>query len=153
MNKILFYLWVFLSSILSCYSTKNKTTTINQGIEGYIYFVSGNQMPSPGKKLPPPKGIRTTLYIYTLTNLTQVKRQDQSAYYSAIYTKLISKVESDSGGYFTIQLKPGKYSLFTKTGSLFYANIFDKDNNIAPAEVLINKMTKLEIRIDHDATY
>ncbi len=152
MNKILFYLLVFLLIILSCYSTKNKTSTL-QGIEGYVYFISGNQMPSPGKKPKPPKGIKTILYIYRLTNIAQVKRQGQSSYYSAIQTKLIKTTQSDSTGYFSVQLEPGKYSLFTKTGDFFYANLFDKDNNIAPAEVLINKMTKLEIRIDHDATY
>src|ERR1700689_3936631 len=119
MNKILFYLSGALlttSTIISCSSAqiKKSASNINQGIEGYVYFVSGNQMPSPDKKPSQPKGIKTTLYIYQLTNINQVTQRQQSAFYSSIKTKVIKKVESDSTGYFKVQLEPGKYSVFTK---------------------------------------
>ena len=110
-------------------------------------------MPSPDRKSSSPKGIKTTLYIYRLTNINQVTRQGQSVFYSAVNTKLISKIESDTTGYFKVQLDTGSYSLFTKKGALFYASIFDKDNNIAPTEVFAGKITKAEVRIDYDATY
>jgi hypothetical protein len=156
MNKILFYVLGVLSVAVSCSFCKIKNsiaTTGQQGIEGYIYFISGNQMPSPHKKRTPSKGIKTTLYIYQLTNINQVTRQEQSAFYSSVNTKLIAKTESDSSGYFKVQLPPGRYSLFTKKGALFYSNIFDKENNITPAEVLAGKLTRVAINIDYDATY
>jgi hypothetical protein len=155
MNKILFYASGVLLIVVSCSSSKIKYSKnkISQGIEGYIYFVSGNQMPSPDRKPSSPQGMKTTLYIYQLTNINQVTRQGQSVFYSAINTKLISKVESDTTGYFKVQSEPGSYSLFTKKGALFYARIFDKDNNIAPVQVLAGKITKAEVRIDYDATY
>jgi hypothetical protein len=155
MNKILFYLSGALLTIMSCSSAQKKSASnINQGIEGYIYFVSGNQMPSPDRKPSPPKGIKSTLYIYLLTNINQVIRpQQQSAFYSSIKTKLIKKTESDSTGHFKVQLEPGKYSVFTKKGALFYANIFDNNNNIAPVEVFAGKVTNVEIKIDYNATY
>jgi hypothetical protein len=155
MNKILFYALGALLIVIFCSSSKIKDSKnkISQGIDGYIYFVAGNQMPSPGKKLPSPKGIKTTLYIYRLTNINQVIRQGQSVFYSAVNTKLITKIESDTTGYFKVQLEPGGYSLFTKKGTLFYASIFDKDNNISPVQVLAGKITKAEVRIDYDATY
>ena len=155
MNKIIFYLSGTFLMIISCSSlqVKRSSSVSDQGVEGNIYFISGNQMPSPGKKPSSPKGIKTTLYIYQLTNINQVTRQGQSVFYSAINTKLITKVESDTTGYFNIQLEPGKYSLFTKKGASFYARIFDKDNNIAPTEVFAGKITKAEVRIDYDATY
>ncbi|HSZ87148.1 MAG TPA: hypothetical protein VK787_14040, partial [Puia sp.] len=137
----------------SSFKIKDSTNKISQGIEGHVYFISGNQMPSPGRKPSSPKGIKTTLYIYQLTNINQVTRQGQSVFYSAVITKLITKVESDTTGYFKVQLEPGSYSLFTKKGALFYASIFDKDNNIAPVQVLAGKITKAEVRIDYDATY
>ncbi len=124
-----------------------------QGIEGYVYKISGNQMPSPGAKPRPPKGIKTVLYIYQLTNLNQVQRQAQSAFYNSINTKFISKVETDSNGYFKINLAPDRYSLFAKKNELFFANWFDKDNNIAPVEVTPGKFSKVEFRIDYDAVY
>ena len=140
---------------MACSSVRvNKSTqVISEGIEGNIYFISGNQMPSPHKKSSPPKGIKTTLYIYHLTNINQVTRQGQSVFYSSVNTKLVKKIESDTTGYFKVHLSPGCYSLFTKKGALFYANIFDQYNNIAPAEVIAGKITKVEIRIDYDATY
>jgi len=155
MKKILFYLSGALLTIMSCSTaqTKKSVSNINQGIEGYIYLVSGNQMPSPDRRPSPPKGIKSTLYIYPLTNINQVTQRQQSPFYSAIKTKIIKKTESDSTGFFKVQLEPGKYSVFTKKGALFYANIFDNYNNIAPVEVFAGKLTKVEIKIDFNATY
>ena len=155
MNKILFYASGAMLILLSCSSSKinDSTNKISQGIEGHVYFISGNQMPSPNRKPASPKGIKTTLYIYQLTNINQVNRQGQSVFYSAVNTSLITKIESDTTGKFTVQLEPGRYSLFTKKGALFYASIFDKDNNIAPVTVFTGKITKAEVRIDYDATY
>ena len=154
MTKILFYLSVVSLTIMSCSSAQIKKTLplINQGIEGHVYFVSGNQMPSPDRKSLPPKGIKTIVYVFQLTNISQVERQGQSAFYSLIKTKIIKKTESDSTGYFKVQLEPGMYSLFTKSSKLFYANIFDDRNNIAPTEVLAGKITKVEIKIDYNTT-
>lgn len=124
-----------------------------EGIEGYVYKVSGNQMPSPDIKRPAPKGIKTTIYIYELTNIKQVKSDNRSSLYSAISSKLVKTIESNSKGYFKASLPAGKYSVFTKEGDLFYANLFDQDNNIAPVEVLRKKRTKIEIKMDHGAVY
>jgi hypothetical protein len=133
--------------------TTNAQNMLPQGIEGYIYRISGNQMPSPDAKPSSPKGMKTILYIYQLTNLNQVQRQAQSPFYFSIRTKFITKVETDSNGYFKINLAPGRYSLFTKKDELFFANWFDKDNNIAPTEVLPGKFVKVEFRVDYDAVY
>jgi hypothetical protein len=125
----------------------------DQGIEGYVFRISGNQMPSPDIKPNPPKGIKTTLYIFDLTNLVQVTRQGQSTFYSSVKTKLVKKIETDSTGYFKVELPAGRYSLFTKKGTLFFANWFDGSNNIAPVQVLPQKITKVEFKIDYDAYY
>jgi hypothetical protein len=125
----------------------------SQGIEGYIYRISGNHMPSPGVKPARPKGIKTTLYIYPVTNLNQVSRQGNSSFYMSIQTKLIRKVKSDTSGYFNVKLPTGEYSLFVKVDSLYYSNLFDGKNNIFPVNVLPNKMTRVEFKMDHDAVY
>ena len=125
----------------------------NQGIEGYVVRISGNQMPSPDRKPSTPKGIKTTLYIFSLTNLNQVTKQGQSSFYSSIQTKLVRKIQTDSNGHFKVALPVGHYSLFVKKDTLFYANWFDADNNIAPVEVTAQKMTKVEFKFDYDASY
>jgi len=124
-----------------------------QGIEGHVYRISGNQMPSPDIKPTPPKGTKTILYIFDLTNLSQTTRQGQSSFYLAVKTKLVKKVETDTTGYFKVKLPVGQYSLFTKKDTLFYANWFDGKNNIAPVQVLPQKLSRVEVKIDYDAYY
>ncbi len=70
------------------------------GIEGYIFRISGNRMPSPDAKLSPPKGIKAVLYIYELTSFSQVTKVGESAFYSSIRTRLVQSVSSDDSGYF-----------------------------------------------------
>lgn len=124
-----------------------------QGIEGYVYYVSGNRMPSPDVKPAPPKGIKTSLYIYELTNINQVTKQPDGAFYSAVHTRLVKTVATNKKGYFKVKLPPGSYSLFVKKDSLFYANIFDGNNNIAPVTVTPKKYTNTTFTIDYDAVY
>jgi hypothetical protein len=132
-----------------CFTMQTPTGSI----DGYVFRISGNHMPSPDIKPAPPIPLSTTVYIYELTNLNQVQRDGSSAFYLSIKTKLIKKVQSDKIGHFKIFLPAGRYSLFTPKDTLFYANRFDKDNNIAPVEVLPGKITKVEVRVDYDATY
>jgi hypothetical protein len=117
----------------------------SMGIEGLVYTVSGNQMPSPHRKPGPHKGIRSTIYVFTLTGNDQVIRLEGSPfYYSAIKTRMVRQVDTDSNGYFNLLLPAGAYSIFTKKGDLFYASRRDDKNNIAPVEVLPGKMTRVD---------
>lgn len=123
------------------------------GIEGTVVKISGNQMPSPDRPPSIPKGIKATVFVYELTNMSQVVRQGQSAGYTSISTKLIQKVETKENGSFKVRLPPGKYSLFIKTDNGFYSNSFDAANNIQPVEVVKKKMSKIELRLDNTAVY
>jgi hypothetical protein len=125
------------------------------GIEGTVVLTGGNRMPAPGVKRGPLHGIRSTIYIYGLTNISQVVRVGQSPYYSSIRTDLIRQADTDDTGYFKILLPAGHYSLFTKKGDLFYASRMDDRNNIAPVVVLPGKLTMVECRVEsgHKAVY
>jgi len=122
-----------------------------QGIKGYVKLVRGNQMPSPDRPAIEPPGFKTTLYIYELTNTSQVTAQ--GAFYQDIATKLIRQVQTDDKGYFKVKLKPGTYSLFVKKDNLFYSNIFDEKNNIHPVVVKKGEWTEEIFRADYDAAY
>lgn len=121
------------------------------GIEGQVYIVAGNLMPAPGHPPPKHRGIRSTLYIYELTNIQQVTgAPGGSPYYTAIKTRMVCRTDTDSNGYFKALLPPGLYSVFTKKGNLFYAGRRDDRNNIAPVEVTPGKMTKVDCRVESE---
>jgi hypothetical protein len=148
-KKTILLLAISLPLLMDSAFSQGKKT----GIEGFIFRISGNRMPSPDVKPIPPKGVKAVLYIYALTSLSQVTKVGESAFYSSIRTKLVQTVTSDSTGYFFISLPPGEYSLFTKKDALFYANNFDGDNHIAPVRVLAHKVTQINVNMDYDAVY
>ena len=125
-----------------------------EGIKGLINLVKGNQMPSPDRPPAAPQPLQTTLYIYELTNISQVTRTEAHApFYTAINTRLIKQVNSNKKGEFKVKLPPGQYSIFIKKDDRFYANLFDEKNNIAPVTVSKGKFTEVEVRADYDAVY
>lgn len=124
-----------------------------EGLKGNIYRVQGNQMPAPGEPSTMPQPFKTTLYIYELTNTSQVKRAAHASFYTAINTRLVKEVKSDKKGAFKVKLPPGQYSLFVKKDDLFYANLFDDKNNIAPVTVIKGKYTIVEVKADYGAVY
>ena len=148
-----YYLWLIIVFISMMQAYPASTHSKKQGIEGHVYRISGNQMPSPDIKPAKPAGISTTLYIYELTNLNQTVKQDHSPFYSAILTRLVKQSESGKDGYFKVNLPAGRYSIFVKIDSLYFANLLDGNNNISPVTVLPNTMTKIDIKVDYDASY
>ena len=154
MKKIIFISFLICSFFFSCSPPRLlNSLPINQGISGLITQVSGNQMPMKGVPSPVPKGIVTTVYIYAPTNINQVTKSTNPTQFSFIKTQLLATVETDSTGFFSVQLNPGKYSVFIKQGDLFYANIFDASNNIALFTVEEGKLTKISLSVNSAATY
>jgi hypothetical protein len=141
-------------TLVICGFTAFKTTLFKKtGIEGYVYKVAGNQMPSPDIKPAAPQGMKAVISIYELTNINQARQKSGSPFFSSISTKLVKQVETNKKGYFKVKLPPGDYSLFIQKDSLFYANQFDSKNNILPVTVRHKKMSKVELRMDYNAVY
>lgn len=145
----------FLSAIILLVMTSFRPAETEfcrrQGIKGHVYLVRGNQMPSPDEPRSKPSGIKTTLYVFELTNTSQVSQQ--GSFYKNVSTKLVKEITTDDNGYFKAKLKPGRYSLFVKKGELFYSNIFDDKNNIHPIEVKKGEWTEEDFKADYDAVY
>jgi len=151
-------LFVFFSLILffsSCLFQKKAISTkyIKQGVAGKVFLVSGNQMPAPNAPKPHPKPISTTIYIYKITNLSQVVRVDEAPIYTQIFTSFIDSVTSNKEGFFYKTLPVGNYSLFTKVNGLFYANAYDDKNNIQPVNVQKASVAQITIQISNNAVY
>jgi hypothetical protein len=145
----LLYIWL-LTTTTSCAGHRVDHVSTGQGIEGTVFLISGNLMPAPNRKPSAPKGIRATIYIYGLTNISQVDRVGETPYYRAIHTRLVQQADTDDKGHFKVLLPAGHYSIFTKKGDAFYASRRDEVNNLAPAEVLPGKMTKVDCSVESD---
>ncbi len=126
---------------------------VEQGIKGRVLMETGNRMPSPdAPQLSGKRGVQRTLYVYELTNASQATTQE-GVFHTNIKTNLVTQVVTDAEGYFTVSLKPGKYSLFTKEEKGMFANLFDGENNIFPVEVKRGELTTVEFLINYNATY
>lgn len=138
--------------VLTCSTAASRVPQIRQGIQGIVVLRTGNHMPGPGKRLPPPSqpAVRE-IQVYPLTNLSQVTTN--GSFYTHIQTKPVAKVVSRPDGTFRLSLPPGRYSLLAKeTGGLF-ANRLDGENNIFPVEVMAGQLTQVEFIIDYNASY
>ena len=112
MKQILFFLFSSSIVILGCSSARNvKSSAVKQGITGFVTEVRGNQMPNPDAAPKSPKGIHTTVFVYEPTHISDVTREGTSPVYTAIHTKLVASIETDSTGGFTVALPPRR--LFT----------------------------------------
>jgi hypothetical protein len=137
---------LYLFAILS-------TTTLaqKQGIKGQVFWLSGNQMPGPGKNSAPQQGIVREIHIYKVATMNDVVIEDN--YYSQVKTELVAKVTSVRDGYFKVRLEPGEYSVFTVEPKGLFANMFDAQNRINPVIVKPNKFSWVTITIDYEAAY
>ena len=154
MKHNLFFLFLILLTILACSSVKKtNSSVITQGFTGRVTEIAGNQMPMKGGPPVVPKGIATTVLIYEPTHISQVSRLGTSATYTAIGTKLVASVDTDSTGNFTIALPVGAYSVFVKQGDRFYANLFDTNNNIALFSVEEGKLTQVNLTVSSGASF
>lgn len=132
---------------------QGKQMQVKQGIQGQILWEAGNQMPSPDA--PPSngrRGVERTVYVYELTNSSQTTSQD-GIFHTNIKTKLVTQVKTDANGKFAVNLKPGRYSLFTKEEQGLYANLFDGEMNIFPVEVKEGEVTTVEFLVNYNAFY
>jgi hypothetical protein len=154
MKPILFIFFIVMLSALSCSNYRQLTgQKIQQGIEGIVQIVKGDRMPSPDLPLAAPAGYATTIYIHQLTAASQLRKADKTGWYTSIPTPLVATVKTDSTGHFAVELPPGQYSIFVQYENGFYANWFNEKNQIGPAEVLENKVTKLKLLISAEATF
>lgn len=155
MIKNLFVLFSLLLISSSCLLQKKAISTknIKQGVAGKVFLVAGNQMPAPNAPKPQPKPISTTIYIYKLTNVSQVVRVDEAPIYRQIFTSFVDSVTSNKEGFFYKALPVGNYSLFTKVNGMFYANAYDDKNNIQPINVQKDSIAQITIQISNNAVY
>ena len=145
------YLILSASLLMACHSLK-PAAPITQGLTGYVYKETGNQMPSPNRAPRKPKGIKCDLYIYQPTTPQQAIGGPTS--FTKVNSKLVTMVHTDSLGHYTVNLSPGKYTVFIRTGEgSFFADESDGDGILNPAEVAADKVTDRNFTLRAGAVY
>jgi hypothetical protein len=122
-----------------------------QGIRGEILWLSGNQMPGPGKPNHPRLGIQREIHIYKVTT---VEHENQNGpFFSDLKSELVTKISSKDDGTFKVKLPPGEYSVFVKEPEGLFANLIDQNGKINPISVEVKRYSWLPITVDYEAAY
>src|SRR5690606_3831684 len=122
-----------------------------QGIRGQVFWLSGNQMPGPGREFAPNLGISREIHIYEVT--TRADAVQHETFFTDIKTRLVATVVSRNDGRFKVKLPPGRYSVFIKEPSGLFANLFNTSGEINPVVVEPKKFTWMSITVDYEAFY
>ncbi len=122
-----------------------------QGLQGQVFWVSGNQMPGPDVVLSPNQGAVREILIYEVTNITDATQV--GPFFRDIKTKLVASAQSKSDGTFKVKLPVGSYSVFTREKNGLYANLFDGKGYINPVTIKAGQYAWRTITIDYEAAY
>ena len=122
-----------------------------QGIKGQVFWVSGNQMPGPGKKITPQQGIVREVVVYPEIKLKDTKQTD--GFFTDLHGAPVATILSKTDGSFSIKLPPGNYSVFVKESKGLFANLFDGQGIVNPVTVKPKKYTWITLTVDYEAAY
>jgi hypothetical protein len=145
--KISVVLLGFLFLILTAPSLYGQ----RQGIRGEVFWVSGNQMPGPGKSAAPQLGIQREIYIHKVTSI-EIENQT-GPFFNEIKSEFVTKILSKPDGSFKVKLPPGEYSVFVKEPNGLFANLVESDGKINPATIPLKRFVWMTITIDYEAAY
>ncbi len=143
-----------MKGLLTCALTifiLNISAAQKQGVQGQLYWVTGNQMPAPDRSHVPQRGVMREIFVFEVATPSDVELED--GFFKKVHTKFVARAFSKPNGTFKIRLAPGTYSIFVKEDKGLYANIFDQENHISPVTVLPRKYSWITISINYSASY
>lgn len=153
MNKLFFIAIIFVGIlIVSCQPLKPE----GQGITGTVTWLEGNQMPmmsengkADEKSKPTP--IKRLIKVYPLIQFSDLKMEE--GLFTAVAAESIAEVETNDTGVYSIQLSPGRYSVFIVEEAGLFANIFDGEGHVNPVTVKENEWNLLDVVVNYKAAF
>lgn len=121
------------------------------GIAGQVFWVSGDQMPGPGKTTSPQQGISREIIVYEKVTTDNVEQRGQ--FIPEINKEPVAKIWSKPDGSFKIKIVPGEYSVFTREPAGLFANTIDQKGCINCVVVKPREFTWVTITVDYEAAY
>lgn len=155
MNRIILFL-LALTTVFTFTQCKPYQPE-GQGITGQVTWQEGNLMPTisdsdtENKNDPKGKPVKRTIRIYPLIKISDMSVED--GLIKNLAAKPITEIETDESGKYSLQLSPGRYSIFTVEEGGLFANIFDGEGNVQPVTVKEGEWTLLDIVINYKAVY
>lgn len=137
--------------LLAFFGIIQFTQAPRQGIKGQVFWISGDQMPGPGKTVSPQQGIVREVLAYERVMFKDVSQEGQ--FIQEITAEPAGKAMSKADGSFKIKLPPGEYSLFTREPQGLFVNTVDHNGCINCVLVKPKQYSWFTITIDYEAAY
>jgi hypothetical protein len=139
-------------ALISCGMQKaTQSSPLTQGIEGFVYLATGNQMPMIGQPRNQPKGIPTDVYIYKATSAQQAT--GSAPLFTEISSKLVAHVKSDTSGHYQVALPAGQYSVLVKHKGSYFSSESNDKGILTPADVTAGAITRRNVTVNVGAAY
>lgn len=154
-NKHTIILQILLAMVVSgivltaCVAKRPKK--IQQGVEGVITQLTGNQMPMVGKPAAKPRPLAAEVFFYEATTVQQA--QGTIPVFSKVNTRMVAKVKSDATGHYQVALAPGSYSIFIKQSTGLFASETDGAGVLTPVTVVAGQVSQRNITVTLGAAF
>ena len=130
----------------------HEIVTITQGIWGNVWLYQGDFMPSPDGSRGTITPVVRELWIFTPTLVSETTPVGGTRF-TEIHSTLITKVNSQTNGFYQIALPSGRYSVFVREDSTYYANWFDGEGYISQVKVVQDSVTKFQVDLTYNTVF
>ncbi|MBD2036172.1 hypothetical protein H6F76_14215 [Leptolyngbya sp. FACHB-321] len=125
----------------------------DQGIQGVVQKLGGNQMPTVGSTVANgPQPIQTTVWIFS-GQISNPGSPQWPIAQARQHPSLLGWVKSDTKGVFSVGLPSGEYTLFAEYGANLYLNSFLGNANYQSVQVIKHQITELNLVNTEDASF
>ncbi|HEY9881413.1 MAG TPA: hypothetical protein V6D29_23360 [Leptolyngbyaceae cyanobacterium] len=116
-----------------------------QGIQGQVLWLDGNQMPSSTPTdTETASPVKTTLWIFS-GKIAAPSGPTWPICEARCHSALVATIESDDLGYYTAALAPGEYTLLAEYGEVLYLNRFSGSGHFASVTVQPGKISEFNL--------
>jgi hypothetical protein len=138
-------------------SDQAHRVTISQGAWGQVWLWRGNFNPSYGCGGGKVKPVERLILIHDValwpSDVVISDSHPGHGFFSEVRTLVIDSVQSDPAGFFEIALPAGRYSLFVREDSLFYAKSWAPGRPIGLVEVPEDGVHRVQFDINYQAAF
>jgi hypothetical protein len=130
----------------------NLSAVTNQGIQGKVTRLAGNQMPGVGQSNPPAQAVKTVVWVFR----GKIPASDSPRWSIRMannHPQKLGTITTNDQGEFSVELPVGEYTVFAESGSDLYLNHFSGDGNFGTVKVTANVIAKVRLENTENAAF